>query len=158
MPAATTVAAPVPTTTTVAAPVPATTTVAVPTTASATSATPAVATTNEAVVATPAATEEVAAVPSTEVPSADEEEAAPSPVTEAYMGHHRYDFEDEQDRLNQSTDGDELDEWFSKYSMLGNARERAQKLAELGKRRDEEQPPKIYQKLHRKLLPNPLEN
>jgi hypothetical protein len=158
VPAATTVAAPVPTTTTVAAPVPATTTVAVPTTASATSATPAVATTNEAVVATPAATEEVAAVPSTEVPSADEEEAAPSPVTEAYMGHHRYDFEDEQDRLNQSTDGDELDEWFSKYSMLGNARERAQKLAELGKRRDAEQPPKIYQKLHRKLLPNPLEN
>ena len=158
VPAATTVAAPVPTTTTVAAPVPATTTVAVPTTASATAATPAVATTNEAVVATPAATEEVAAVPSTEVPSADEEEAAPSPVTEAYMGHHRYDFEDEQDRLNQSTDGDELDEWFSKYSMLGNARERAQKLAELGKRRDAEQPPKIYQKLHRKLLPNPLEN
>ena len=83
-----------------------------------------------------------------------------APVTEAYMGHHRYDFEDEQDRLNQSTDGDELDEWFSKYSLLGNERERAQKLAELGKRRDAtEQPLKTHQKMHRKmLLPNPSVN
>ena len=54
------------------------------------------------------------------------------------MGHHRYDFEDEQDRLNQSTDGDELDEWFSKYSLLGNERERAQKLAEAEQKRDAE--------------------
>jgi hypothetical protein len=76
------------------------------------------------------------------------------------MGRHRYDFEDEQDRLNQSTDGDELDEWFSKYSLLGNERERAHKLAELGERRDAEQPSKRHQQSpHRKmLLPNPLEN
>jgi hypothetical protein len=147
----TTVPAPV-ATTTVPAPV-ATTTVAAPTstTSVTTTATPEVAT----------STEEVATVPTTETAPAAVEEAAPeNPVTEAYMGRHRYDFEDEQDRLNQSTDGDELDEWFSKYSLLGNERERAHKLAELGERRDAEQPSKRHQQSpHRKmLLPNPLEN
>jgi hypothetical protein len=121
--------------------------------------------TTEAV--TPVATEEASTVPTTEAvtPVATEEASTvptteAAPVTEAYMGHHRYDFEDEQDRLNQSTDGDELDEWFSKYSLLGNERERAQKLAELGKRRDAtEQPLKTHQKMHRKmLLPNPSVN
>jgi len=149
--ATTAVPAPV-TTTTVPAPV-TTTTVAAPTstTSVTTAATPEVATT----------TEEVATVPTTETAPAAAEEAAPeNPVTEAYMGRHRYDFEDEQDRLNQSTDGDELDEWFSKYSLLGNERERAHKLAELGGRRDAEQTSKRHQQSpHRKmLLPNPLEN
>ena len=138
------------------------------TTVVATAATPAVATTEEetaaAAAVTPVATEEASTVPTTEAvtPVATEEASTvptteAAPVTEAYMGHHRYDFEDEQDRLNQSTDGDELDEWFSKYSLLGNERERAQKLAELGKRRDAtEQPLKTHQKMHRKmLLPNP---
>jgi hypothetical protein len=149
--ATTTVPAPV-ATTAVPAPV-ATTTVAAPTstTSVTTAATPEVATT----------TEEVATVPTTETAPAAVEEAAPeNPVTEAYMGRHRYDFEDEQDRLNQSTDGDELDEWFSKYSLLGNERERAHKLAELGEKRDAEQPSQRHQQSpHRKmLLPNPLEN
>jgi hypothetical protein len=158
------------------------------TTVVATAATPAVATTEEetaaAAAVTPVATEEASTVPTTEAvtpvateeastvptteavtPVATEEASTvptteAAPVTEAYMGHHRYDFEDEQDRLNQSTDGDELDEWFSKYSLLGNERERAQKLAELGKRRDAtEQPLKTHQKMHRKmLLPNPSVN
>ena len=141
-------------TATAATTVPVAATPAATTTVVATAATPAVATTEEetaaAAAVTPVATEEASTVPTTEA----------APVTEAYMGHHRYDFEDEQDRLNQSTDGDELDEWFSKYSLLGNERERAQKLAELGKRRDAtEQPLKTHQKMHRKmLLPNPSVN
>lgn len=141
-------------TATAATAVPVAATPAATTTVVATAATPAVATTEEetaaAAAVTPVATEEASTVPTTEA----------APVTEAYMGHHRYDFEDEQDRLNQSTDGDELDEWFSKYSLLGNERERAQKLAELGKRRDAtEQPLKTHQKMHRKmLLPNPSVN
>ena len=51
--------------------------------------------------------------------------ATPTTVTEARFGNNvlprinRYEFEDEQDRLNSKTDGDELDEWFSKYSLLG---------------------------------------
>jgi len=159
-------------TATAATAVPVAATPAATTTVVATAATPAVATTEEetaaAAAVTPVATEEASTVPTTEAvtPVATEEAStvptteAVTPVTEAYMGHHRYDFEDEQDRLNQSTDGDELDEWFSKYSLLGNERERAQKLAELGKRRDAtEQPLKTHQKMHRKmLLPNPSVN
>ena len=175
-------------TATAATAVPVAATPAATTTVVATAATPAVATTEEetaaAAAVTPVATEEASTVPTTEAvtpvateeastvptteavtPVATEEASTvptteAAPVTEAYMGHHRYDFEDEQDRLNQSTDGDELDEWFSKYSLLGNERERAQKLAELGKRRDAtEQPLKTHQKMHRKmLLPNPSVN
>ena len=158
-------------TATAATAVPVAATPAATTTVVATAATPAVATTEEenaaAAAVTPVATEEASTVPTTETvtPVATEEASTvptteAAPVTEAYMGHHRYDFEDEQDRLNQSTDGDELDEWFSKYSLLGNERERAQKLAELGKRRDAtEQPLKTHQKMHRKmLLPNPSVN